>query len=71
MLYSLRTGKVASKPRAATWMLEATGTRWADLVHSAAAGLHETGAPSDRSVRDMLSLIDFVADEYQQWISQA
>jgi hypothetical protein len=70
MLLSLCIGMVTSKPAVARWKNEATGTRWGGSVQSAAARPDEAGSASEHRVEDMLALIDFVAGEYQQWISQ-
>ncbi|HEX6509416.1 MAG TPA: aminoglycoside adenylyltransferase domain-containing protein [Chloroflexota bacterium] len=68
MLYSLHTDRVTSKPKAAGWMLEATGSRWAELVRRAMEGNQGKGVVSDREVEETVTLIDYVAQQYQQWL---
>ena len=67
MLYSLRTGTVASKPGAARWMTEVMGTRWAALIHDAVTGHRGNGVASDREAEETIALIDYVAQQYLEW----
>jgi hypothetical protein len=69
MLYSLRTGTVASKPGAARWMAEVSGTRWAELVRGGVTGRRGNGVASDREAEETIALIDFVAQQYLEWCS--
>ena len=71
MLYTLDSGTVASKPRAARWIVERMGTRWAGLVHGALSGHHEVGLASDGDVRDTIALIDYTVEQYQRWVTGA
>jgi Domain of unknown function (DUF4111)/Nucleotidyltransferase domain len=65
MLYSLSSGRVASKPQAARWMVQTTGTRWAALIQAALAGQFESGVASDGDIRYTIELIDFTAERYR------
>jgi hypothetical protein len=67
MLYSLRTGKVASKRTAARWMPEHVGMQWADLVEGSVEGRDADGVASDRVLENTLALIRLVAEQYQEW----
>jgi hypothetical protein len=69
MLYSLASGTVASKPRAARWMIQTTGTRWEALIQSALVGQHEPGVASDAEVRDTIALIGYTSEQYQRQIT--
>lgn len=48
ILYTLQTGKVASKERAARWTLERVADCWHDLVYEALKGSEQTDLPSQR-----------------------
>jgi hypothetical protein len=62
MLYSLSSGRVASKPKAARWVIQTTGMRWAALIQTALAGQHESGVASDADIQDTIALIEHTSD---------
>jgi Domain of unknown function (DUF4111)/Nucleotidyltransferase domain len=66
MLYTLEAGSVASKPRAAQWMIQTSGNLWAGLIRSALLGQHTSGSASDREVRKTIALLNFIVERYQR-----
>jgi hypothetical protein len=67
MLYSLETGRVASKPRAARWVVETMGSRWSELTDGALARRGKTEAVVDRAVQEMVAFVEYVARRYEAW----
>jgi hypothetical protein len=59
ILYSLRTGEVTPKPRAARWAMDHTPTEWHDLIqHALAVG--ETGGLEGLPLSRIGAFIDYV-----------
>lgn len=60
LLYSMATGAVISKPRAADWAGKQLGERWARLIENARAGQHEVGTITQSEEDETLAFIRFV-----------
>jgi Domain of unknown function (DUF4111)/Nucleotidyltransferase domain len=63
LLYSLATGSVASKPRAAEWIQKKFGDRWARLIERSLAKQHETGSISQSEEDETLAFIQFTLEQ--------
>jgi hypothetical protein len=59
ILYSLRTGAVTSKPRAASWAMGHIPTKWHDLIQQALA-VGEAGGLEGLSLSRIGAFIDYV-----------
>jgi len=66
MLYTLDSGAVASKPRAARWARKSVDKRWAGLIQRSLAGQHDSGEAPDSDVRDTVALIEYTVARSQQ-----
>lgn len=71
LLYTMETGRVASKPGAARWAQEAVGPRWAELIERALAGQHDHTEIPDREADETLALIQHTVDRFRQWEASA
>jgi hypothetical protein len=69
MLYTLDSGRVASKPQAARWMTETTGTRWAALIENALVHQDAIGTVSPNEVQETIALIDHTVEHYRRIVT--
>lgn len=63
LLYSLATGSVASKPRAAEWAQKELGEPWATLVERTLARQHEAGNISQSEEDETLAFIQLILEQ--------
>jgi predicted nucleotidyltransferase len=64
ILYTLRTGQVASKPAAVQWAQANLDARWSPLIERAWIDRHSPNhAPSPENMAETLELIRFVLDQ--------
>jgi hypothetical protein len=63
LLYSLATGSVASKPRAAQWAQKAFAGSWAPLIERTLARQHEVGNITQNEEDESLAFIQFTFDQ--------
>jgi hypothetical protein len=63
LLYSLATGSVASKPRAAEWARGELGEPWATLIERALARQHEAGNITQSEEDETLAFIQFTFEQ--------
>jgi hypothetical protein len=63
MLYSLATGSVASKPRAAEWARKEFGGRWAALIERSLASQHEADDIAPAEVDETVAFIQFILEQ--------
>jgi len=66
MLYTLDSGAVASKPRAARWARKAVDKRWVGLIQRSLAGQHDSGETPDSDVRDTVALIEYTVSSSER-----
>lgn len=63
MLYSLASGSVASKPRAAEWARSALGQPWATLIERSPAKQHQAGNIAPGEVDETVAFIQFTLEQ--------
>ena len=63
LLYSLATGSVASKPRAAQWAQKAFEGPWATLIERTLARQHEAGNITQNEEAETLAFIQFTFEQ--------
>jgi Domain of unknown function (DUF4111) len=63
LLYSLATGSVASKPRAAEWAHKELGEPWATLIERTLARQHEVGNIAQSEEEQTLAFIQFTLEQ--------
>jgi len=66
MLYTLDSGAVASKPRAARWARKVVDKRWVGLIQRSLAGQHDSGETPDSDVRDTVALIEYTVSSSER-----
>ena len=69
LLYSLVTGDVTSKPRAAEWASRELGEPWTALIERAQAGQHEVGNITQIEEEETLAFIRFTLAQSNRQIS--
>jgi hypothetical protein len=69
LLYSLATGSVASKPRAAEWARQELGEPWAMLIESALAKQYEAGNITQSEEEQTLAFIKFTLDQSSRYVA--
>jgi predicted nucleotidyltransferase len=62
LLYTLKTGNVASKPAATRWAQQTLGNQWADFIARSWAARHEDGEPSTDDMDTLVALIRYTAE---------
>lgn len=67
LLYTLDTGRVASKPGAARWAQQALGAHWAGLLARSLAGQPDSGPIPDSDLAATVSLIGYTVRQFRQW----
>lgn len=68
LLYTLETGKVASKPAAARWAQEQLGEGWAPLIADVLdLPINDMAQISPSTERKTLALIHYTAQQFDQW----
>jgi hypothetical protein len=63
LLYSLATGSVASKPRAAEWAKKELGEPWAMLIERTLAKQHQAGDIAQSEEDETLAFIQFTLEQ--------
>ena len=63
LLYSLETGKVASKSAAAGWALKKLGECWQALIGQALASQHDSRLTTEEQYEAMLDLLKYCAGQ--------
>ena len=71
LLYTLRTGSVASKRRAGQWARQTLGESWASLIDRALAGQPGSGEVSDSEADATVALIRHTVARFQLWEASA
>ncbi len=71
LLYTLKTGSVASKPGAAGWARQALGPRWAGLIERALAGQREDTEIPESEVEETVALIRHTEERFREWEAPA
>jgi hypothetical protein len=71
LLYTLETGAVASKSRAARWAQQALGPRWNGLIERALVGQKDHTAIPHGEVVATVALIRHTVDQFRQWQASA
>jgi predicted nucleotidyltransferase len=66
LLYSLETGKVASKPTAARWMKKSQFSPWERLIQCSLAGQRDHAKASDLDLEEMLTLLSYTVEQSQK-----
>jgi hypothetical protein len=67
LLYSLATGSVASKPRAAEWAQKALGGPWPTLIERTLAKRHEVGNIAQSEEDETLAFIQFTLEQSNRY----
>jgi hypothetical protein len=67
LLYTLETGKVASKPAAARWAQEYLGERWTHLIECARAGNGDRSPAPETEVAETVALVEFTVERFAKW----
>lgn len=67
LLYSLATGSVASKPRAAEWAQQALGEPWATLIERTLTKQHEVGNIAQSEEDETLAFIQFTLEQSKRY----
>ena len=67
LLYSLATGSVASKPRAAEWAQKELGEPWARLIEGTLAKQHEAGSIAQCEEDETLAFIQFTLEQSKHY----
>ena len=67
LLYSLATGSVASKPRAAEWARKEFGESWATLIERTLAKQHEAGNIARSEEDETLAFIQFTLEQSNRY----
>lgn len=67
LLYSLATGSVASKPRAAEWAQQELGEPWATLIERTLAKQHEAGNIAQSEEDETLAFIHFTLEQSNRY----
>ena len=71
LLYTLNTGRVASKPGAARWAQQMLGPQWTGLIERALAGQHDRTATLDQDATGTVALIQYTVDRFREWETSA
>jgi hypothetical protein len=69
LLYSLATGSVASKPRAAEWVQKEFGEPWAKLIERTLAKQHEVGNIAQNEEDGTLAFIQFTFEQSKRYLA--
>ena len=67
LLYSLATGSVTSKPRAAEWAQKELGSPWATLIERTLAKQYETGEIAQSEEDETLAFIQFTLEQSKRY----
>jgi len=67
LLYSLATGSVTSKPRAAEWAQKELGEPWATLIQRTLAKQHEAGNIAQSEEGETLAFIQFTLEQSKRY----
>jgi hypothetical protein len=67
LLYSLATGSVVSKPRAAEWIQKELGEPWAMLIERSLAKQHKAGDIARSEVDETLAFIQFTLEQSKRY----
>jgi hypothetical protein len=67
LLYTLKTGAVASKPAAARWAQQTLGPRWAGLIERALTGQKDSAEIPEGELTVSVALIRHTVDRFRQW----
>lgn len=66
LLYTLKTGSVASKPSAARWAARTVASRWSGLISRATTDQQTNEEVSEDEVNETLTLVEYTYEQYQQ-----
>jgi hypothetical protein len=71
LLYTLKTGSVASKPAAARWAEHTVASRWSELIRRATTGQLAKTSELENELNDTIGLLEYTFEHYQLWQASA